>query len=329
MYPPLVGPSAVRAHAACSASIVYPCGSVFCRARRIPCTQMFPHQDSLSFSPHENAVPEHYHSSSEGSESFALGAQAQGVSRGRDGSADSIGSLAATDEPYLPPRAQAPPPANPSPLQYSVAPEFVPSVSVVLVIESLASTLCYSPATQEPTRTTSRTAMRTTTSTDSPTIPRATRTTTTQPRTAHTSHRAFITHRHSHSRPSVTLHTNNTHNNPLFPLNNLYPTHPSHPPSNETSPHPQSHPPHPLMPVSHRTMLVLIKRYPLSHPLHRNCRLNPRSHLSVCRSLFLPCRRSSIERGHHTHTRTHTLSHPSMTDTTRTILSIGKIPINT
>ncbi|KAF5359103.1 hypothetical protein D9756_002960 [Leucocoprinus leucothites] len=91
---------------------------------------MFSHQSGFSLLPNENAVPGHRYSSSEGSENFPFGASASGDAFVRAGSADSaIGSLAANDEPYLPPRQQIAPTGNPSPLHYSVAPDYVPGHS--------------------------------------------------------------------------------------------------------------------------------------------------------------------------------------------------------
>ncbi|KAF9441835.1 hypothetical protein P691DRAFT_536504 [Macrolepiota fuliginosa MF-IS2] len=92
--------------------------------------QMFSHQFPFPLSSNENAVPEHQDSPSEGSENYSFGAPAAGDAFGSDGSVDSgIGSLAANDEPYLPSRPQAAPTGHPSPLNYSVAPDYVASHS--------------------------------------------------------------------------------------------------------------------------------------------------------------------------------------------------------
>lgn len=104
-------------------------GPCFHVQSEVPVQQMFAHQLPFYLSSNENAVPEHHNSPSEGSEHYSFGAPA-GDAFVSDGSADSgIGSLAANDEPYLPPRSQAAPNGNPSPLDYSVAPDYVSTQS--------------------------------------------------------------------------------------------------------------------------------------------------------------------------------------------------------
>lgn len=94
---------------------------VFIKPRGYP-PQMFPHQISLTFPSHQNAVSEHYYSSSEGSEAHSLGHPPPRDAFLSDGSPDSrVAPL--TDEPYLPPRSQDQTMGHPSPLTYSLPPD--------------------------------------------------------------------------------------------------------------------------------------------------------------------------------------------------------------
>ncbi|KXN83803.1 Forkhead box protein I1-ema [Leucoagaricus sp. SymC.cos] len=68
---------------------------------------MFAHQYTFPLAPIDNNVSEHNYSSPEGSDS-------------------AFGSLAVNDEPFLPARHQQHQQVHPSPLNYSVAPEFIP-----------------------------------------------------------------------------------------------------------------------------------------------------------------------------------------------------------
>ncbi|EKM77971.1 hypothetical protein AGABI1DRAFT_107749 [Agaricus bisporus var. burnettii JB137-S8] len=83
---------------------------------------MFPHQIPLTFPSHQNAVSEHYYSSSEGSEAHSLGHPPPRDAFLSDGSPDSR-VAPPTDEPYLPPRSQDQTMGHPSPLTYSLPPD--------------------------------------------------------------------------------------------------------------------------------------------------------------------------------------------------------------
>lgn len=108
------------------------CGSVFSffpYNGRFRTTQNIPHQYLFPHPNNENAVPDHYYSSSEGSDAQSCVAPATAEAFISDGSPNSgIAHLAANDEPYMPPRPHATTTtANPSPLHYTLPPDYVAS----------------------------------------------------------------------------------------------------------------------------------------------------------------------------------------------------------